>query len=148
MAILRWTSSRERLLLHERMSKLFDETLAALASGHRARSGWMPACDIYETPTSFVMKVETPGVELTDVALEINDNEVIVTGQRKRRLRHDPSRYQRVERGEGRFVRAFTLPMTVDESGASASLKDGVLTVVMPKRQAATPPKVIEIQVG
>ncbi len=147
MAILRWGSSREMIFLHARMGKMFDEAHAVLNADARLGSLWVPPCDIYETPKDFILKAETPGVELDDIVLEINDNVVTFAGERKRHKGAAARNYHRVERSGGKFVRSFTLPVSVDEENISASLKDGVLTVTLPKKEMKKPSTVMKIKI-
>lgn len=135
------------MFVHERMGKMFDDALDALHTDPRLSSLWVPPCDIYETSKAFVLKAEAPGMTLDDVVLEINDNVVTFAGERKRVQSGVDRKYHRVERSGGKFVRSFTLSASVDEENVKASLKDGVLTVTLPKKEAGKSSKVIKIKV-
>jgi HSP20 family protein len=147
MAILRWGASKEMILLQKTMGKLFDEALAALSAKPGVSTLWLPSCDIYETAETIVLKVEAPGVEQDDLVLEVKENEVTLAGERMKKESMYAATYHRVERSGGRFLRKFTLPTNVKEDNVSASLGDGVLTVILPKKTPEKLPKVIQIEV-
>lgn len=147
MTILRWGSSRGIIFLHERMGQIFDDAIAALSAGSRLHSIWTPPCDICETSRDFIIKAETPGVKLDDVLLEIKGAEVTIAGEKKRAQSASHSCYHRVERNSGKFHRSFTLPRGVDEKKVSAFLKDGVLTVTLPKQKAKKPASILKIEI-
>ncbi len=147
MTILGWSPSKGIIFLHEKMGRIFDEAIAALNADSRLHSIWTPPCDICETNRDFILKAETPGVELDDVLLEIKDAVVTIAGEKKRAQGASGRCYHRVERNGGKFHRSFTLPHSVDEKKVSASLKDGVLTVTLPKRKAVKSSKVIKIEI-
>lgn len=136
MAILRWDSTREVMFVQDKMQKLFEYALANLDLDIRIPTPWTPACDVYESPTGFILKAETPGMELEDIALEVSSNTVTLVGVRKRRREVSEESYHRMERNYGKFIRNFILPFSVDENNVTASLKDGLLTVMIPKMTA------------
>lgn len=126
------------MFVQDRIQKLFDYALANLDVDIRIPAPWTPACDVYETPNSFVLKAETPGMSMEDIALEVSSNTVTLVGARKKRREVSDESYHRVERNYGKFIRNFILPFNVDENNVSATLKDGLLTVVIPKVKAKT----------
>lgn len=146
MAILRWDSTKEIMFVQDRIQKLFEYALANLDVDIRIPAPWTPACDVYESPNSFVLKAETPGMSLEDIALEVSANAVTLVGARKKRREVSDESYHRVERNYGKFIRNFILPFNVDENNVSASLKDGLLTVVIPKIKARTGGSVIPVE--
>jgi HSP20 family protein len=125
VAFTRWDPLRDLLALQERMERL---------SGQES-SGWTPPVDIYETADAFVVTAELPGLQRGDVEIRYHDGQLTLQGTR--RTPDVPcERYHRVERGHGGF-RRFALPAAVDVDGIAADLKDGVLTVTVPKSAAA-----------
>lgn len=126
MAFTRWDPLRDLLALQERMERL---------SGQES-SGWTPPVDIYETADAFVVTAELPGLQRGDVEIRYHDGQLTLQGTR--RTPDVPcERYHRVERGHGGFFRRFALPTAVEVEGIAADLKDGVLTVTVPKSAAA-----------
>ena len=94
-----------------------------------------PAVDVFETEDAIELRAEVPGLTADDVKIDLNENVLTLSGER--RLEHDETRegYRRIERSYGRFVRSFTLPRHVDAEQIEASLANGVLVVKLPKRE-------------
>lgn len=117
---------------------------------YMTRAGFHPACDIEETDAHFLVCFDLPGVSKEDVKIELEQNELSVSGERRewRQAASDTasedatrprSRYHFAERTLGKFHRVFTLPMAVDSSGVKARFVDGVLQITLPKAEAAKP---------
>jgi HSP20 family protein len=149
MAIVRWEPLRELLSLQERMNRMFGEYRGASASDDEWALGgsWAPAVDIYEQGSDIVLKAELPGVEPKEVDIRLENNVLTLRGQRKLENEVKKESYHRVERSYGSFSRSFTLPSVVDQGGIKAEFKDGMLKVVLPKREEAKP-KQVEISVA
>ena len=148
MAIVRWEPFRDLLSLQERMNRLFDES-------YRGRPGdedwglggsWAPPVDIYEHEGNIVLKAEIPGIDAKDVDVRVENNTLTLRGERKADHEVKKESYHRVERSYGAFTRSFTLPNVVDTGNIKAEYKDGVLRVILPKREEAKP-KSISINV-
>jgi HSP20 family protein len=121
----RWDLLRDLLALHEQIGQLVGTDAP----------GWTPPVDLYETPTDFVLTAELPGLSREQIEIHAEDSRIVIRGARVA----GPGReipcehFHRVERGHGRFSRAFALPEPIDVDAISAELKDGVLTVTIPK---------------
>lgn len=113
----------------------------ALASGT-----WAPPVDVAEERDRIFVRVEVPGMEEKDLKVNFEDGLLTVSGERQFERREDRS-YHRIERAYGTFVRTFSLPRTVDANAISASYRNGVLEIEIPKREEAKP-KQIQINVG
>jgi HSP20 family protein len=100
-------------------------------------TAWTPPCDIYETDKKVVLKVELPEVMKEDVKVTMENNVLMLRGERKFEEETDRENYHRVERRYGEFMRSFTLPTYVDATKIDAEFKHGVLTVTLPKREEA-----------
>lgn len=150
MAIVRWEPFRDLLSLQDRMNRIFGEyRQAAGASDDEWALGgsWAPAVDIYEQGNDIVLKAELPGVDPKDLDIRLENNVLTLRGQRKLENEVKKESYHRVERSYGSFSRSFTLPSVVDQAGIKAEVRDGILKLVLPKREEAKP-KQIEISVG
>src|SRR5262245_63836749 len=149
MAIVRWEPFRDLLSLQERMNRMFGEYRGAHTSDDEWALGgsWAPAVDIYEQGNDIVLKAELPGVDPKDVDIRLENNVLTLRGQRKLESEVKKESYHRVERSYGSFSRSFTLPSVVDQGGIKAEVRDGILKLVLPKREEAKP-KQIEISVG
>lgn len=147
MTLVRWDPFRDLLSLQDRMNRLFEENLTrnkvfeeALTTGR-----WSPVVDIYETDESVILKVELPGMTKDDITIEINENNLILKGERTFQKDIKEENYHRIERSYGTFSRSFTLPDTVDRDNVNANFKDGILEITIPKIEGAKP-KQIEIK--
>ena len=154
MAIIRWEPFRDLLTLQERMNRVFDDSLrgtprAANPSEDEWALGgsWAPSVDIYEQDGNIVLKAELPGIDAKDVDIRLENNVLTLRGERKLEGEVKRESYHRVERAYGSFARSFTLPTVVDQGNIKAEYKDGVLKLVLPKREEAKP-RQIQINVG
>ncbi len=95
--------------------------------------GWVPPVDIHETEDAYVLTAEVPGVERDDIKIEVKGSELSIRGERRFETACAAESYQRLEAPRGRFHRTFALPGPLDGAAVSASLKDGVLEVRLPK---------------
>ena len=102
--------------------------------------------DIYETDKEIVMKAELPEMQEKDIEIKVEDNILILSGERKMEREVKEENYHRIERAYGSFNRSFTLPRTVDRENIKAAYKDGVLKVLLPKKEEVKP-KQIKIDV-
>ena len=125
VAFTRWDSLRDLLALHEQIGQLVGTDAP----------GWTPPVDLYETATGFVLTAELPGLSRDQVDIHVEEFRVVVRGARTAIAGGDISgeQFHRVERGHGRFSRAFTLPEPIDVERVTDDLKDGVLTITIPK---------------
>jgi HSP20 family protein len=135
MSIPRWDPLRDLLTLQERMNRLFEESLLrgrphepALESG-----SWSPLADVYETPESFVVLVELPGLSQDDVELQVDADQLVVRGERRMGVKTRPESFHRMERSYGYFSRTFPLPEDVDPARLTAQFRDGLLRLDLPK---------------
>jgi HSP20 family protein len=106
---------------------------------------WAPQVDIFEKGDDLVICAELPGLEQDDVDISIENNILMLRGERKRKTEFEEKDAYRLERTFGAFTRSFSLPKTVDSARISASYKNGVLELTLPKAEQAKPRK-IEIQ--
>ena len=145
MAITRWDPFREVVVLQNRMNSLFrefNENDSPLTT-----ASFVPAVDVYEDAKKVVLKLEVPGMEEKDLDIRVENNTLTVKGERKFEKDDKAKGYHRMERAYGTFVRSFTVPTTVDAEKVAAEYKNGVLTVKLPKKEAAKPRQVkIEVK--
>jgi HSP20 family protein len=98
---------------------------------------WSPKIDVTETKEAFVVKAEVPGVEQKDILVSLQEQVLTIKGERQQEKEEKDERYHRVERSYGSFARSMRLPMSVDGEKVTASFKDGLLTVTLPKAPGA-----------
>ncbi len=131
------------------LSTLFDQPAAPAGTpfaGHAARR-WVPAMDLVESEDHYVLTADLPGLSGGDVAIEVEDHVLTVSGERRHTAEANEGRYLRVERASGTFRRSLTLPEGIDADGISAAFEHGVLKVSIPKPEQRKPRRV-EISVG
>ncbi len=140
----RWDPLREMEDVRQRMDRLFEDALSGtpLATG----GVWSPPVDLEETDDAWVVEADLPGVKKGDVTVELRDNELAIHGEVKERERSGILR--RRTRRTGQFDYRVSLPGDVDaDDDIDAQLKDGVLTVRIPKTARAQPRR-IEVKGG
>ncbi|WP_131782010.1 Hsp20/alpha crystallin family protein [Legionella gresilensis] len=109
-------------------------------------STWAPSVDIKEDKNQFVVIADIPGVNKEDIHISLENNLLTIQGERNFDKTEEKNGYTRVERAQGQFYRRFSLPQTADDAKISAKYKQGVLEIIIPKKEAALEKK-IDIQV-
>jgi len=148
MALVRWEPVRELTSLQNEMNRVFASFFDSPAGGNgQSLRRWVPAMDLVETDDHFVLKADLPGLGADDVNIEVEDNVLTVSGERK--IEHETSRegFYRVERASGAFRRSLTLPDGVKLDDIAASFDKGVLEIRIPNPEERKPRKV-SIAVG
>ena len=138
MAIARYTPFHTELDDFPAGLKVFQDSLSRLFSEPASRP-WSPAVDIYETENELVLKADVPDVDPKDVGIQLENGTLTLKGERKFEEERNGKGFHRIERSYGKFVRAFSLPDTVDAEKVKADYKNGVLTVTLPKKEVAKP---------
>ena len=110
--------------------RAWQDRLERLTTHHA--DSWAPAIDVYETPDRYVVAAELPGLSREQIELAMADSQLTIRGQRAEQPRED-AHYHQVERGHGAFSRTFEFADKIDAERVTADLKNGVLTVVLPK---------------
>ena len=146
MTIVRWEPLRELSSLQTEMNRLFN-TVFDTPQPNGGLRRWVPAMDLVETKDHFVLRADLPGVAEDDVKIEVEDNVLTVSGERRSEHEEHGEGFYRMERAFGSFSRSLTLPKGVDAEGVAASFDHGVLEVRIPKPEQAKPRR-ISISVG
>jgi HSP20 family protein len=149
MALVRWEPVRELSSLQNDMNRLFNTFFDTSTAGNGATSPrrWVPAMDLVETDDHFVLKADLPGLTEQDVHIDVEDDVLTVSGERKSEHEDKREGYVRVERSYGAFRRSLTLPDGVEPEAVTASFDRGVLEIRIPKPEQRKPRRVA-IQVG
>jgi HSP20 family protein len=145
MAVVRWEPFRDLLTLQERMNRMFDDSYRGRGASEddwALGGSWAPAVDIYEHEGNIVLTAELPGVDPKDVDVRVENNVLTLRGERKWNNDVQRESYHRVERAYGSFTRSFTLPNVVDTEKIKADFKEGMLKMVLPKREEAKPKQI------
>jgi HSP20 family protein len=128
----------------QEVNRLFNTLFDA---GEATTQRWLPAMDLVEADDHFVLKADLPGLSEDDVAIEIQDNTLSISGERKSEHEDRERGWYRVERQFGRFSRSLTLPEGIDADAVTASVDNGVLEVRIPKPEERKPRRV-QIKAG
>jgi HSP20 family protein len=145
MALIRWEPVREISTIQTEMNRLFNtffDTPAPQGATGTPLRRWIPAMDLLETEDAFVLRADLPGLSEGDVNLELEDNVLTISGERKAEHEERKEGYYRVERAWGSFSRSLTLPEGINPDGVQASFDRGVLEVRVPKPEQRKPRKV------
>jgi HSP20 family protein len=135
MAITRYEPANLLAQFHDEIGRLFDARFNPVTE-------WTPAVDVRETEREYVIHADVPGVKPEDIDITLENDVLTIKGSRNWEDRQETGDYKRVERARGTFFRRFVLPDTADSASVSAKNKDGVLEVVIPKKEKAQPRKI------
>ena len=134
---------RNLFSLHNEMGRVFGDLFASHEGGTETEeTSWMPTVDISETGNGYEIRADLPGVSEDDVNVSVTDNVLTVRGEKRQEEETEGKNYHRVERRYGSFQRRFTLPKHIETDAIKAEFKDGVLTLGIPKAEAAKPTEV------
>ena len=140
MSLIKWDPFRELNVLNERMGNFFGRGWELPES----TTTWNPAVDIFENDNEVIIKAELPGMNAKDIEVKLENNVLMLRGERHFEKETKEENYHRVEREYGTFSRSFALPTAVNGDKVTAEYKDGVLKIVLPKKEE-TKPKPIKI---
>ena len=145
MQLTRWNPFMELDEIQHRLNRLLvDRPAKPPVSGF---ADYMPAVDIQETDTDFIVKADLPDVKKDEIKIHMDGGVLAIEGERRKEKEEKGKRFHTVEREYGRFVRRFELPTEVDAEKVRAEFKDGVLHVTLPKAPAARP-KLIDVKIA
>jgi HSP20 family protein len=133
-ALAPWTGMTN---FKQEMDRMLERVFEGKWDELPAVGDWAPSMDISETKDSLVAKVEAPGMDQKDIQISLQENLLTIKGEKKQEKEEKDERYHRVERSYGSFTRSVRLPVGVDASRVTATFKNGLLTVTMPKTPAA-----------
>jgi HSP20 family protein len=131
MSLIKWDPLRELDTLNARLG-------AFLGRGPEVAlptTAWNPAVDIFENDNEIIVKAELPGMNAKDIDVKFENNTLMLKGERRFEKETKEENYHRIEREYGSFSRAFTAPVAVHADKVTAEYKDGVLKIVLPKKE-------------
>jgi len=146
MPLIKWDPFEDFLTLEDEISDFFSRGLRHPALRRGRFAGWSPTTDIAETENEILIKIELPGLTAKDVEITLENDVLTIKGERKFSEEIKRDNYHRIERRYGSFKRSFTLPSNANLKNIKASVKDGLLTVKIAKKEIEKP-KVIEVEV-
>lgn len=139
-SVVRFDPFREITTLRDEMNRLFSRSVGD--GGGTAAASWTPAVDIVDQKDAIVLKAELPGLAVEDIDIEVHDDVLTISGERRFEETVEEGRYYRVERAYGRFSRSVGLPQNVKADAITASFDRGVLEVRVPKADEVLPRKI------
>ena len=111
-------------------------------SGSLSTQGWNPLVDINEEKGRYIIKADVPGVDPDKIEITMENGVLALSGERSEEIKEEDQGYQRIERTQGAFIRRFTLPDTVDVDKVDASCRNGVIEIIVPKKEQAQPRRI------
>ena len=139
MSMVKWSPFRELASLHDDMNRLFSR----LDGGEvRGRQTWTLPMDVFESKDGIKLKAAMPGLEPHDINVQVEDNVLTVSGQRRFEEKTEEGNYYWIEQQYGSFSRSVTLPPYADAEKIAAHYHNGVLELTVPKRESAKPRKI------
>jgi HSP20 family protein len=134
MALVRWNPWREINTLQSQIDRLFDETLTPATSLERGLLR-VPPAEMKETEEAIHLKLEVPGLEAKDLDVQVTENAVSISGERKSETKTEESGKTRSEFYYGKFQRVIPLPTRIQNTNVTAEYKDGILNLTLPKTE-------------
>lgn len=150
MALIRWEPLGELNTIQSEMNRLFNTFFdgpATRPNGDGATRRWLPAMDLVETDDHYLLRADLPGMSEDDVNVQLEDNVLTISGERKAQDEHNGEGYYRLERAYGSFSRSLTLPDGVNADAIDAHFDRGVLEVRVPKPEQKKP-RSVQIKLG
>ena len=133
-ALTPWTGMTS---LRKEMDRLFERFLEPMWAEMPTLGEWEPKLDVAETKDSVTVKAELPGVEQKDIAVSLQEGVLTIKGEKETEKEEKDKQYHRVERSHGAFYRTVRLPAAVEAGTVTATFKDGVVTITLPKAPQA-----------
>ena len=132
--------------LQDQINRLFNDAFEGNTQESNLTT-WAPAVDIFENEHDLSVKADLPGIDPKDLDIRVENNILTIRGERKFEKNQEQGDYLRVERAYGSFSRSFALSNTVNTEAIKADYQNGLLTLLIPKREEAKP-KQIKVNVG
>ena len=140
----RWNPLRDMETLHQQMNRLFEPFGRQTGWGEAdlMTGAWIPPVDIEETSERLIVRAEIPGMKPEDIDVRVENGVLTIRGERRFETDRSERNFHRVERSYGSFTRSFTLPTTISTEDVKARYDQGVLELVMTKREDAKPRRI------
>ncbi len=142
MVHVKWEPFRDLMAMQDRMTRLFDETLSRIFKEEMPRRVWSPPVDIVEREKEVLIKMDLPEMDQNEIDIKVEENTLIIQGERKFIKDTKDENYLQIERPYGSFQRTFSIPRTIDQEKIKASYKEGVLRITLPKKEMSLPKQI------
>ncbi|RJQ30997.1 MAG: Hsp20/alpha crystallin family protein [Peptococcaceae bacterium] len=148
MSLMKWDPFRDLLNIQQSIGRLFDDRFLRLPEERgELPSAFMFPVDIQDKGDSLMVRAEIPGLKREDIKISFSDGRLSIQGERKKEAREENTRFLRVERSYGNFYRSFNIDVPVEQERITASYRDGILEVSLPKAEESKP-KLIDIEIS
>jgi len=150
MALVRWRPFEDLMNITDELHRFFEDFFGERLPVRRSSEespAWIPRVDIAETDDEIIVRADIPGMEKDEIKVTLSDNILTISGEKKIERDEKRENYHRVERVFGSFSRSFYIPTNVEADKIKASYKNGVLEVVLPKKESAKPKEIpVEVE--
>jgi len=143
MVHVKWEPFRDLMAMQDRMARLFDDTLSRIWKEEVPGRVWSPPVDILERGNEVILKVDLPEMNQNDINIKVEENTLIIQGERKFIKEGPHGNYLQIERPYGTFQRTFDIPRMIDLERIKTAYKDGVLRIVLPKKEEVHPKQIV-----
>jgi len=141
MPIVRWDPFSDMVQLRDEIGRWF-EGITERDKSTRKSTVWAPDVDIKETDKEILIKADLPGMKMEDIDVSVDEDQLVIKGERKEEKEEKDKDYVRVERNYGSFYRSFSIGVPVKSDQVGATYKNGVLEITLPKSEAKKPKKI------
>ena len=144
MNLVRWSPWREMNTMQSRVNQLFADPFfqRSRSDDDLSLGTWHPVVDMYDEDDKIVIKAELPGMDKKDIAVDVKDRVLTLSGERNYDNEVKEENYYRRERAYGKFQRVFSLPSDVDSDKIKADFRDGLLKIEVPKPEKQKPKEI------
>jgi len=139
MSLVRWNPNRNLISISDEIDRFFNDFGLNLRDSDTV---WRPSVDLSETENTYEVKAEMPGMKKEDIKVEVKENVLTLTGEKKHETKDDKKNFHRLERVYGKFQRSFRLPKEVKSQEIKAKYRNGVLMIEIPKAEEMKPKEV------
>ena len=133
-SVVRWNPIQDFSSVQDELNQLMRDVFV-----RQPLAVWQPPIDVEETPESYKVHLELPGMRLEDIKITLEDDRLTIRGEKSRTEEQKDATYHRLERVYGTFERSFSLTHAVKSDKIEATYRDGVLEVTVPKAEEAKP---------
>lgn len=151
MSLIHWEPLKELNTLRQQMNRLFDEIMHPESTQgifpKMDNLAWNPAIELKETDRDIILKIQVPGIDAKDLDIQVSENAVAIAGEYEEEKTSDTKGYYRSEFSYGKFQRIVPLPVNVKQEQVAANIKDGIVTLTIPKAEIS-PRNVVKVDLS
>ena len=134
MTLIKWTN-RKPISIFDEFDSIFNNMHIGLPSLFSSDSSWNPQFEVLNVEGAYIVRGDLPGISKKEVNIEIDDNTLTISGERKNDFKNEGSHCDYSDTAYGKFSKSFNLPDDVKQDKIKASMKDGVLSLKIPRME-------------